>query len=122
MQEKQFDQQLKAALNTSEAPAPEVNAILKARLYQREKQLQLQSDRRSVSLWWLPMVANLIVCGVPAIVFALPTMPLVAHLAAFALGWLALGGVVLTLVGLKCSNLKEQLRIDLPSRGRREAL
>ena len=75
---------------------------------------------RRVSLWWLPMTANLFVCGVPAAIFALPVMPLAAHLAAFALGWLAVGGVVMTFVGLKCSDLKEQLTLELPQKGRKE--
>ena len=45
---------------------------------------------------------------------------LAAHLAAFALGWLAVGGVVMTFVGLKCSDLKEQLTLELPPKGRKE--
>ena len=36
------------------------------------------------------------------------------------LGWLAVGGVVMTFVGLKCSDLKEQLTLELPQKGRKE--
>ena len=120
MNDKKFDVALNAALLNSETPPPELDAVLKAKLYQRQEQLQGEGAQRKVHLWWLPMVANLIVCGVPAAIFALPVMPLAAHLAAFALGWLAVGGVVLTLVGLKCSDLKEQLTLVLPARGRKE--
>lgn len=121
MEKKTFDERLAAALQTGGEPGGELNAVLKARLYQRERELQSRPARR-VSLWWLPMTANLFVCGVPALLFALPVMPLAAHLAAFALGWLAVGGVVMTFVGLKCSDLKEQLTLELPQRGRKEML
>ena len=116
MDEKNFDRRLTAALQTGEEPDAELNAVLKARLYQKERELQSRPAARRVSLWWLPMTANLFVCGVPALIFALPIMPLAAHLAAFALGWLAVGGVVMTFVG----DLKEQLTLELPPKGRKE--
>lgn len=121
MDDKNFDRRLTAALQTGEEPGAELNAVLKARLYQRERELQNRPARR-LSLWWLPMTANLFVCGVPAVLFALPVMPLAAHLAAFALGWLAVGGVVMTFVGLKFSDLKEQLTLELPQKGGKEML
>ena len=120
MDEKNFDRRLTAALQTGEEPGAELNAVLKARLYQKERELQSRPAARRLSLWWLPMTANFFVCGVPALIFALPIMPLAAHLAAFALGWLAVGGVVMTFVGLKCSDLKEQLTLELPQKGRKE--
>lgn len=119
MEKDRFDDRLAAALHTGEEPGGELNAVLKARLYQKERELQRRPARR-LSLWWLPMTANLFVCGVPAVLFALPVMPLAAHLAAFALGWLAVGGVVMTFVGLKCSDLKEQLTLELPRKGGKE--
>lgn len=120
MQDKELDRLLKNSLTqTEEAAPPELDALLKAKLYQREA---VPGTPRRVRLWWLPMVANLLVCGVPAIIFALPIMPFAAHLAAFALAWLAVGGVVLTLVGLKFSNLKEQLVVYLPTRAGKEVI
>lgn len=121
MEHKTFDARLSDALRTGGEPGGELNAVLKARLYQRERELQCRPARR-LSLWWLPMTANFFVCGVPAVVFSLPVMPLAAHLAAFALGWLAVGGVVMTFVGLKCSDLKEQLTLELPQKGGKEML
>ena len=102
MDEKNFDRRLTAALQTGEEPGAELNAVLKARLYQKERELQSRPAARRLSLWWLPI------------------MPLADHLAAFALGWLAVGGVVMTFVGLKCSDLKEQLTLELPPKGRKE--
>ena len=116
-----LDKALQAQLHVpTPGPAPELDAALKAKLWQRQEQLDAEPDARAVSLWWLPMVANFIVCGVPAVIFALPIMPLWAHLASFALAWLAVGGVVMTFVGLKCSDLKEQLTLELPPKGRKE--
>ena len=83
-----LDKALQAQLHTpAPGPAPELDAALKAKLWQRQEQLDAEPDTRAVSLWWLPMVANFIVCGVPAVIFALPIMPLWAHLASFALAW-----------------------------------
>ena len=108
-----FDQSIRRVLhqNTPE-PSSELNAQLSARLWQRQEELQ-KPKQRTICLWWLPMVANLIVCGVPAVLFALPIMPLWAHLASLALAWLAIGGVVLTFIGLKTSNFKENTTIVL---------
>lgn len=101
-------------------PAPELDSALKAKLWQRQEQLDAQPDARAVSLWWLPMVANFIVCGVPAVIFALPIMPRWAHLASFALGWLAVGGVALTLISLHMADLRQATTIYLPKRTRKK--
>lgn len=121
MQENMFDAALQQALQSGDEPQAQLNALVTARLYQRQRQLQAQPKRRRISLWWLPMTANFIVCGVPAVLFSLPIMPLAAHLAAAAFGWLAIGGIVMTVVGLKCSDLKEQLTLELPAKGKKEA-
>lgn len=66
------------------------------------------------------MVANFIVCGVPAVIFALPIMPLWAHLASFALAWLAVGGVALTFISLRMADLRAATTIYLPKRTRKK--
>lgn len=86
----------------------------------RPVELDAESDARAVSLWWLPMVANFIVCGVPAVIFALPIMPLWAHLASFALAWLAVGGVALTFISLHMADLRAATTIYLPKRTRKK--
>lgn len=93
----------------------ELDGVVRASLYRRQAALANGQNRR-ISLWWLPMTVNFFVCGVPAVLFALPGMPTVAHIAAFAFGWLAFGGITLTLVGLRFSGLKEQLTLTLPTK------
>lgn len=116
-----LDKALQAQLHTpAPGPAPELDAALKAKLWQRQEQLDTQPDTRAVSLWWLPMVANFIVCGVPAVIFALPIMPLWVHLASFALAWLAVGGVALTLISLRMADLRQATTIYLPKRTRKK--
>lgn len=111
-----LDKSLSAAFaDQTEAPSTETNTVLLAALHRKEESLQNPPDIR-ISLWWLPMVANLIVCGVPAAIFSLPMMPVWAHLLGFGLAWLALGGVAMTLIGLKFSNLKQTLTITLPQK------
>lgn len=107
--------------DTAGSPAPELNAQLKARLWQKEEVLQTQICKKEISLWWVPMVANLILCGVPALIFSLPIMPLWAHLCAIALAWLAIGGIVLTFIELKLCNLKEATTITLYRHIKKEA-
>ena len=115
-----LDKALKRELHAAAAPPPELNGTLKAALWRRQEQLEAENGTRPVSLWWLPMVANLIVCGVPAVIFALPMMPLWAHLASFALGWLAVGGVALTLIGLHMADLRGATTIRLPRQTRKK--
>lgn len=116
-----LDKALQAQLHApTPGPAPELDAALKAKLWQRQEQLDAEPDARAVSLWWLPMVANFIVCGVPAVIFALPIMPLWAHLASFALGWLAVGGVALTFISLRMADLRQATTIYLPKRTRKK--
>lgn len=116
-----LDKALQAQLRTpAPGPAPELDAALKAKLWQRQEQLDAEPDTRAVSLWWLPMAANFIVCGVPAVIFALPIMPLWAHLASFALAWLAVDGVALTLISLRMADLRQATTIYLPKRTRKK--
>lgn len=116
-----LDKALQAQLHApTPSPGPELDAALKAKLWQRQEQLDAQPDTRAVSLWWLPMVANFIVCGVPAVIFALPIMPLWAHLASFALAWLAVGGVALTFISLRMADLRHATTIYLPKRTRKK--
>ena len=101
-----LDKALQAQLHApTPGPAPELDA---------------EPDARAVSLWWLPMVANFIVCGVPAVIFALPIMPLWAHLASFALAWLAVGGVALPFISLRMADLRAATTIYLPKRTRKK--
>lgn len=118
-----LDRVLCSALkDAASSPAPELDAQLKAQLWQKEDELKTSCCEKKISLWWVPMVANFIVCGIPALIFSLPIMPLWAHLAALALGWLAIGGIVLTFIELKFCNLKEVTTITLPKHIKKEAL
>ena len=47
-------------------------------------------------------------------------MPLWAHLASFALAWLAVGGVVLTFISLRMADLRAATTIYLPKRTRKK--
>jgi len=56
----ELEKVIRASLNMTDVPAPELNRKLKAALYQQEAVLRKQPAARKLSLWYLPMVLNLI--------------------------------------------------------------
>ncbi len=114
----ELDALLRAALaDPDAAPAPELDRQLKTALYQREAALRRPATR-ALPLWYLPMAANLLfsLLLAAAALLAIPN----AHLALPAAGaclYLGLAGVLLTLLGLKRTRLKEDLTLRLAKRG-----
>ena len=88
----EIEKLIRASLKMTDVPSPELNRKLKAALYQQEAVLQKQPVVHKLSLWYLPMVFNLI----------------------FYIGLL---GVLLTVVGLKRADIKEEITIRVEKRG-----
>ena len=102
----------------TDVPAPELNQKLKAALYQQEAALQKQPAVRKVSLWYLPMVLNLIMFSLLA-GCALIVIENI-YLSYFAVGgciYAGVAGIVLTIAGVKRANIKEDITIRIEKRG-----
>ncbi len=92
-----------ASMKMTDIPAPELNHKLKAALYQQEVVLQKQPAVHKLSLWYLAliMIENI-------------------YLSYFAAGicfYAGMAGILLTIVGVKRANIKEEIIIRIEKRG-----
>ena len=114
----EIEKVIRASMKITDVPAPELNHKLKAALYQQEAVLQRQPAVRKLSIWYLPMVLNLITFSLLA-VFALIMVENI-YLSYFAAGvclYAGLAGILLTIVGAKRTNIKEDITIRIEKRG-----
>ena len=99
-------------------PAPQLKQKINATLYQQEAVLRKQPAAHTLSLWYLPMILNLIIFSL----LALGALILIqnVYLSYFAAGiclYVGVAGIVLTIVGAKRTNIKEDITIRIEKRG-----
>lgn len=114
----ELDEIIRASVKVTDEPSPELNQTLKAALYRQEAAMKKTSAMRSLPLWYLPMVLNLVTF------FMLAAAALIvisnACLSYFAAGiflYIGLAGVPLTIIGVKRTNMKEDITIHVRKRG-----
>lgn len=122
MENKNYDRELNELIRTSmvleDIPSPELNKHLKASLYQREAALGQTPALRSIPLWFVPMLLNLVTFSLLAIFFLLVIAnPYLAKLAAGICVYLGIAGILITAVGVKRTNMKEAITIHVQKRG-----
>lgn len=122
MGDKRFDAEIEEAIRASvkmaDVPPPELDHKLKAALYQKEAVLKKQPAMHKLSLWYLPMVLNLITFSLLAFLARIIIENI--YLSYFAAGgclYVGAAGVLLTLVGIKRTNIKEEITIRMEKRG-----
>ena len=114
----EIEEMIRASMKMTDMPALELNNKLKAELYRQEAVLRKQPATHKLSLWYLPMVLNLITFSLLA-VLAL-TMIENVYLSYFAAGicvYISMAGILLTLVGVKRTGIKEDITIRIEKRG-----
>ncbi len=114
----ELEKVIRASMKMADVPAPELNDKLKAALYQQEAVLRKQTATHKLSLWYLPMVMNVITFSLLAL-FAL-IMIENSYLSYFAAGicfYVGVAGILLTVAGVKRANLKEEITILIEKRG-----
>ncbi len=114
----EMEEVIRASMKMSDIPAPELNYKLKAALYQQEEILQKQPAAHKISLWYLPMVLNLITFSLLAVVALIVIEN--SYLSCFAAGiclYGGLAGILLTIVGVRRANIKEEITIHIEKRG-----
>ena len=114
----EIEELIRASMKITDDPAPELNHRLKAALYQQEAALRKQPAVHILSLWYLPMVLNLIMFLLLAL-FALMMIENI-YLSYFAAGvclYVGVAGILLTVVGVKRANIKEDITICIEKRG-----
>lgn len=113
-----FDELILEALKTRDKPAVRLNNELKAEIYERERFQRQSAEGKGISLWYLPMVLNLIIFILlgAALVLLINNLYL-AVLAASACAYMGIAGVVITLVGIKRTDLREDISICIKRGG-----
>lgn len=122
MKDKQFDTEfdeiIRASLIITDEPSPELNNTLKAALYQQEAAMKKASAMRSLSLWYVPMILNFVVFFMLAIAALVGiSNTCLSYAAAGFCFYIGLAGVLLTIVGVKRTNMKEDIIIRVRKRG-----
>ena len=114
----EIEEVIRASMKMTDVPAPEVNNKLKMALYKQEVILRKQPATHKLSLWYLPMVMNLITFSLLAFL-ALITIENI-YLSYFTAGvcfYVGVSGILLTIVGVKRANIKEDITIRIEKRG-----
>lgn len=114
----EIDEIIRASMKLADEPAPELNNKLKVALYQKETAMRKQPITRGFSIWYLPMVLNLITFLMLAVVSLIViNNTYLSYFAAGVCSYIGLAGVLLTVVGVKRTNLKEDITIRIEKRG-----
>lgn len=107
-----IEEAIRASMKTTAVPGPELNHKLKAALYQQEAALRKRSVTHQLSIWYLPMVLNLIMFS--SLAFLAWIMIENRYLSYFAMGiciYAGVAGILLTVVGVKRADIKEKITI-----------
>ena len=114
----EIEEVIRASMEMTEVPDLELNNKLKAALYQQEAALRKQPATYKLSLWYLPMVFNLITFLLLAVLALI--MIENSYLSYFVVGicfYVGIAGILLTIVGVKRANIKEDIAIRIEKRG-----
>ena len=116
--ETEIDEIIRASLELPDEPDPELNNKLKAVHYQEEAAMRKKPALRVLSLWYIPMILNL----VTFIMLAIISLMLISntYLAYFAAGiclYIGLTGILLTVRGVNRTNIKKDIVVRVEKRG-----
>ena len=114
----EMEEAIRASMKMTDIPAPELDKKLKVALYQTEAILQKQHAVHKVSLWYLPMVLNLLTFSLLALLALLMIENIyVSYLVAGICLYVGMAGILLTIAGVKKANIKEDITIRIEKRG-----
>ena len=108
----ELDSLIRESYSRQDIPSPVLNNSLKAELYSREAEMRKTASAKKLSLWYLPMTVNLIIfllLGVAS--FVAISNPWLSILVAGTCGYIALAGILLTVIGIRRANIKEEITV-----------
>ncbi len=114
----EIEEIIRSSMKMTDVPAPELNNKLKAALYQQEAALHKRPAAHTLSLWYLPMILNLITFSLLALIALMMIENI--YLSYFAAGicfYIGIAGILLTITGVKRANIKEEITIRIEKRG-----
>ena len=108
----ELDRLIRKSISRQDIPSPVLNNSLKVELYSREAAMRKTSPAKKLSLWYLPMTVNLIIfLLLGAAAFVTISNPWLAFLAAGICGYIALAGILLTVIGIRRTNIKDDITV-----------
>ena len=99
---KNIDEIIKESMKIKDKPTVALNNKLKATIYQQEAVIRTQQQTRKLSLWYLPMLVNVVIFLLLAVVSVMTIQNI--YLSYFVAGvcvYIGIAGVFLTIVGVK---------------------
>lgn len=102
-----LDDLIKQVSQTDDQPGAQLNNLLKVRVHQKEALLRADENKRKISIWYLPMLLNsLAFITLDLILHVFVRNGIVLQIINGACIYLIIAGIILTIVGIKFSNLK----------------
>lgn len=106
--DRELEEMIRYCVKTEDVPTPELNRKLKAALYQKEAVLHKQPAVYRISLWYLPMILNLVMFSLLAVLALLAIENIyLSFLAVGSCFYFGVAGILLTIVGVKRANIKD---------------
>lgn len=114
----ELDELIRSSMNMADTPSLELNSKLKAALYQQEAVMQRQTPAKAISLWYLPMILNFVTfCLLAVMSFLIIANPCLSKFVAAVCLYIGFAGFFITILGVKRTNLKEEITIIVEKRG-----
>lgn len=114
----EIDRIIREAIELTDKPGADLNGKIKASLYEKERLMRKEPAARVLSVWYLPMILNLVIFLMLAIVsFMMISNTYLSYLATGICLYIGLAGILLTAVGVKRTNMKENITICIEKRG-----
>ena len=116
--DRELDELIRASMKMEDRPSAELNSRLKASLYEQEARIKREEKTRRISLWYLPMICNFFTFTLfAALALTMIPNPYAARFAAGVCGYMSILGIVITVIGVSRTNMKESIVICVKKRG-----
>lgn len=115
---RELEELIRESLKITDIPSVELNNRIKIDLYKQEALMRKQKPMHAISLWYVPMILNLLMfllLGVVSILM-IPN-PIVSIFVAVICGYMAMAGIAITIIGMRRTNMKENITIYVKKRG-----
>lgn len=110
---------IKESVKIEESPSVALNNQLKARLYEQEAVNRSKEGNYIISLWYMPMVLNFLMFSMFAVLaLMLISNTCLAGFVAIGCGYMSVIGIVVTVLGLKRTNMKSDITLYIRKRRR----
>lgn len=116
--EHEMDELIRASMELKDVPSPELNERLIASLYKQEAVMRQAVPVRSIPLWFVPMILNFVTFSLLSVLAILVIAnPYLAKLTAGICAYISIAGILITVVGVKRTDMKETIAVHVQKRG-----